>query len=100
MKPDPRPETLVERYDDRALREMLRLAGDSLEGLLMRHVPFTEGDLDREIFDDAARSGCLRFKDPTGAFADERMTFDTRMGRSASAVIPRASTRSRRTRFP
>jgi hypothetical protein len=92
MKPDPRPETLVERYDDRALREMLRLAGDSLEGLLMRQVPFVEGDLDREIFDDAARSGCLRFKDPTGAFADEQMTFDTRMGRldAARPIDPKA----------
>jgi hypothetical protein len=92
MKPDPRPGTNVERYDDRALREMLRLASSGLEGLMMRQVPFVEGDVDREIFDDVARNGCLRFKDPTGAFADEELTFDTRMGRldAARPIDPNA----------
>jgi hypothetical protein len=92
MSSDPRPGTNVERYDDRALRKMLRLASGSLEGLLMRQVPFVEGDVDREIFEDAARNGCLRFKDPTGAFADEQLTFDTRMGRldAARPIDPNA----------
>ena len=93
MKPDPRPETYTERYDDRSLREMLRLASDGLEGLLMRQVPFQEGDLDGEIFNDVALSGSLRFKDPTGAFANEAMTFDTRMGRldAAMPIDPKAT---------
>jgi hypothetical protein len=71
----------VVKGDDRAFREMLRLAAEGVEGLLMRQVPAKESALDREIFSDIEATSCFRFKDPTGAFANEPITFDARMGR-------------------
>ncbi len=71
----------VVKGDDRAVREMLRIASEGVEGLLMRQVPAKESALDREIFTDIETNGCFRFKDPTGAFANEPITFDSRMGR-------------------
>ena len=70
-----------ERPEDRAIREMLRLAAEGVEGVLMRQVPGKESALDREIFADIEANGCFRFKDPTGAFQNEPITFDARMGR-------------------
>jgi hypothetical protein len=75
------PWTGVEKGDDRAVREMLRLASEGVEGLLMRQVPGKESELDREIFADIETNSCFRFKDPTGAFANEPISFDSRMGR-------------------
>ncbi len=79
---DPRrPGDDIDKYDDRGLREMLRLAAEGVEGLLMRHVPGKESDIDREIFEDIGRSGCFRFKESTGAFADAPIRFDAERGR-------------------
>ncbi len=79
---DPRqPGEDIDKYDDRGLREMLRLAAEGVEGLLMRHVPGKESDIDREIFEDIGRSGCFRFKESTGAFADAPIRFDAERGR-------------------
>jgi len=79
---DPRrPGDDIDKYDDRGLREMLRLAAEGVEGLLMRHVPGKESDIDREIFEDIGRSGCFRFKESTGAFAAAPIRFDAERGR-------------------
>ncbi len=71
----------VVKGDDRGIREMLRLASEGVEGLLMRQVPGKESELDRQIFADIETNGCFRFKESTGAFANEPITFDARMGR-------------------
>lgn len=76
-----RPGADVEKYDLRPLREMLRLAADGVEGLLMHNVPGRESTIDREIFDDIARAKCFRFKEATGAFADAPIRFDATRGR-------------------
>lgn len=60
---------------------MLRLAAEGVEGILMRHVPGKESAVDREIFEDVSRSGCFRFKEATGAFADAPIRFDAERGR-------------------
>jgi hypothetical protein len=79
---DPRrPGEDIDKYDDRGLREMLRLAAEGVEGLLMRHVPGKESDIDREIFEDIGRNSCFRFKESTGAFADAPIRFDAERGR-------------------
>jgi hypothetical protein len=64
------------KYDDRGLREMLRLAAEGVEGLLMRQVPGKESELDRAIFEDVQRNRSFRFKEATGAFADAPIRFD------------------------
>ncbi len=75
------PHTGLERGDDRAMREMLRYAAEGVEGVLMRQVPGRESELDREIYADIEANGCFRFKEATGAFDNEPITFDVRMGR-------------------
>lgn len=76
-----RPGADVEKYDLRPLREMLRLAADGVEGLLMHNVPGRESSIDREIFEDIAREKSFRFKEATGAFADAPIRFDATRGR-------------------
>jgi hypothetical protein len=76
-----RPGVDIEKYDDRGLREMLRLAAEGVEGLLMRQVPGKESELDRAIFEDVQRNRSFRFKEATGAFADAPIRFDAGMGR-------------------
>jgi hypothetical protein len=76
-----RPGADVEKYDDSPLREMLRMAADGIEGLMMRSVPGKESALDREILEDVARNRCFRFKETTGAFADAPIRFDATRGR-------------------